>query len=101
MALTVRIITRDAQSDERVNEMQLEPGAKVPVSEGDWVEIIDSEGRTIEIIADGDDVVVTIPEPDQVVVTDGISRNDGAEEETYTFENLALYIEDETDSSIA
>ena len=66
MALTVRITTHDAQGNEQVNEMQLEPGAQVPVSEGDRVEIIDSEGWPIGIVAVGDNVVVTILSPAQI-----------------------------------
>ena len=102
MALAIRIVSVDDHGDEQVNELKLEPGAQISVPEGAKVEILDSEGRPVEIIADGDDVVVTIPpERHQVLVIDGISRDDRAEEETYTFENLALYIEDETGSSIA
>lgn len=101
MALTVRITTHDAQGNEQVNEMQLEPGAQVPVSEGDRVEIIDSEGWPIGIVADGDDVVVTIlPETQLAVIIDGVTY--GVGQHAATFENLARYIEDEeVDSSIS
>ena len=41
-------------------------------------------------------------EQQQTVIIDGIVRGGGAEEEEeFIFENLALYIEGETDSSIA
>lgn len=101
MALTVRITTHDAQGNEQVNEMQLEPGAQVPVSEGDGVEIIDSEGWPTGIVVKGDDVVVTIlPETQLVVIIDGVTY--GVGQHAATFENLARYIEDdEVDSSIS
>lgn len=101
MALTVRITTHDAQGNEQVNEMQLEPGAQVPVSEGDRVEIIDSEGWPIGIVADGDDVVVTIlPETQLAVIIDGVTY--GVGQHAATFENLARHIEDEeVESSIS
>ena len=97
--LTVRITSEDGT----VRELELEPGAQIEVAEGDKVEILDSEGRPIEILADGDDVIVTIvAEAQQTVIIDGIVRGGGAaEEEEFIFENLALYIEDETGSSIA
>ena len=101
MTLTVRITTHDAQGNERVNEMQLEPGAQVPVSEGDGVEIIDSEGWPIGIAVEGDDVVVSIlPETQLVAIIDGVTY--GVGQHAATFENLARYIEDdEVDSSIS
>ena len=97
--LTVRITSEDGT----VRELKLEPGAQIEVAEGDKVEILDSEGRPIEILADGDDVIVTIvAEAQQTVIIDGIVRGGGAaEEEEFIFEDLALYIEDETGSSIA
>ncbi|MCH8990405.1 MAG: hypothetical protein IIA44_01455, partial [Acidobacteria bacterium] len=97
--LTVRITSEDGT----VRELKLEPGALIEVSEGDKVEIIDSDGRPIEILADGDNVIVTIvAEVQQTVIIDGIVRGGGGEEEEeFIFENLALYIEDETGSSIA
>ena len=97
--LTVRITSEDGT----VRELKLEPGAQIEVAEGDKVEILDSEGRPIEILADGDNVIVTImAEQQQTVIIDGIVRGGGgAEEEEFIFENLALYIEDETGSSIS
>ena len=97
--LTVRITSEDGT----VRELKLGPGAQIEVAEGDKVEILDSEGRPIEILADGDDVIVTIvAEAQQTVIIDGIVRGGGAaEEEEFIFEDLALYIEDETGSSIA
>ncbi|MCH7889627.1 MAG: hypothetical protein IIA00_10180 [Proteobacteria bacterium] len=96
--LTVRITSEDGT----VRELKLEPGTEIEVAEGDKVEILDSEGRPIEILADGDNVIVTIvAEQQQTVIIDGIVRGGGEEEEEFIFENLALYIEDETGSSIA
>ena len=101
MALAIRIVAIDDHGNEQVSEIELEPGAQLSVPVGAKVEIVDSDGRPIELIADGDDVVVTIPaERLPIVVIDGISHDGSTQEETYTFENLALYIEDETGSSI-
>ncbi len=103
MELTVRITTHDAQGNERVNEMLLEPGAQVPVSEGDRVEIIDSDGWPIEVVVEGDDVAVSIrPETQLDVIIDGVTYGNGLQGAAATFENLARYIEDEeVDSSIS
>ncbi len=103
MELTVRITTQDAQGNEWVNEMLLEPGAQVPVSEGDRVEIIDSDGWPIEIVVEGDDVAVSIlPDTQLDVIIDGVTYGNGLQEAAATFENLARYIEDEeVDSSIS
>ena len=99
--LTVRITSEDGT----VRELKLEPGAQIEVAEGDKVEVLDSEGRPIEISVDEDNennVKVTIvAEQQQTVIIDGIVRGGGAEAEEFIFENLALYIEDETGSSIA
>ena len=87
---------------EEAREVVLEPGATLAVAEGDKIEVIDSAGRPIEIAAEGDDVVVTVlGATGQVVLIDGV-RHGGAPDQTFTFENLALYVEDEgIDSSIA
>ena len=97
--LTVRITSEDGT----VRELEIEPGTLIEVDEGDKVEVLDSEGRPIEILAEGDNVILTIlAEVQQTVIIDGIVRGGGGEvEEEFIFENLALYIENETGSSIA
>ena len=97
MALKVRITSADGQ----VKEVVLDPGATLTILQGDKVEVVDSAGRPFEIAAEGDDVVLTLMgTSEQVVIIDGV-RYGGAPQETYTFENLALYVEDRgIDSSI-
>ncbi len=97
MALKVRITSADGQ----VKEMVLDPGTTLRILEGDKVEVVDSAGRPFEIAAEGDDVVLTLMGASELsVIIDGV-RYGGAPEETYTFENLALYVEDQgIDSSI-
>ena len=97
MALTVRITSEDGT----VQELQLEPGAEIQISAGDSIAIVDSQGRPIEIAVDDDNennVIVTIlaPQGQQQVIIDGIVYGGGAgADQTFTFVDLALYVEDE------